>query len=53
MPELENKEFMTPVVPIHCGDPLGKQQANTKFGLRNVSSQNLVIERIHAFFGLS
>ena len=26
MPEIEKKEFMTLVIPIHCGDPLGKQQ---------------------------
>ena len=30
MPKIEKKEFMTHVVPIHCGDPLKKQQTITK-----------------------
>ena len=29
MPKIEKKEFMTHVVPVHCGDPLGKQQTIT------------------------
>ena len=29
MPKIEKKEFMTHVVSMHCGDPLGKQQAIT------------------------
>ena len=43
---------MTHVVPMHCGDPLGKQQTITNKQkqrsdeLRNISSQSFVIDRI-------
>ena len=29
MPKIEKKEFVIYVVPMHCGDPLGKQQTIT------------------------
>ena len=47
MPRIEKKEFMTHVVPMHCGDPLGKQQTitNKQNELRNISSHSFVMER--------
>ena len=46
---------MTHVVPMHCGDSLGKQQITNKQKqssdeLRIISSQSFAVERIHAFF---
>ena len=36
MPKIEKKEFMTLVIPIHCGDPLenNKQYKQTKIKFR-------------------